>query len=77
SKLENKIIKFKVKTGANGKVFGSISTKQISEELSKMGYDIDKKKISSKEEVNTLGTHIVTITLHKKVVFNINVVLES
>ena len=33
SKLENKIIKFKVKTGANGKVFGSISTKQISEEL--------------------------------------------
>ena len=77
SKLENKIIKFKVKTGANGKVFGSISTKQISEELSKMGYDIDKKKISSNEEVNTRGTHIVTITLHKKVVFNINVVLES
>ena len=77
AKLENKVIKFKVKTGESGKVFGSISTKQISEELSKMGYDIDKKKISTFEEVNTLGTHIVKVTLHKKVVFNINVLLES
>ena len=77
NKLENKNIIFKVKTGANGKVFGSISTKQISEELNKMGYDIDKKKIIVKEEINTLGTHIITINLHKKVSFNINVVLED
>ncbi len=76
-KLENKVIKFKVKSGANGKVFGSISTKQISEELTKLGFDIDKKKIQINEEVNTLGTHIVTINLHKKVSFNINVVLEN
>ena len=77
NKLENKNIKFKVKTGTSGKVFGSISTKQISEELTKMGYDINKKKIVTNEEINTLGTHIVTINLHKKVSFNINVVLED
>ena len=77
NKLNDKIIKFKVKTGANGKVFGSISTKQISDKLKEMGYDIDKKKISVKEEINTLGTHIVTVSLHKKVVFNINIVLED
>ena len=76
-KLENKNIKFKVKTGDNDKVFGSISSKQISEELSKMGFEIDKKKISINGEINSLGTHIVTITLHKKVSFNINIILEK
>ena len=77
SKLENKVIKFKVKTGSNGRVFGSISSKQISEELTKLGYDIDKKKIVILEDINSLGTHIVKINLHKKVSFNINIVLES
>ncbi len=77
SKLEGKTLKFKVKTGSGDKVFGSISTKQISEELTKMGYDIDKKKLELTSEVNTLGTHIVKVNLHKKVVFNINVILEK
>lgn len=76
-KLENKNIKFKVKTGEMDRVFGSISTKQISEELSKIGYDIDKKKIEVENDVNTLGTHKVKVNLHKKVSFYINVVLEK
>ena len=76
-KLENKNIKFKVKTGEKDKVFGSISSKQISEELSKIGFDIDKKKIQINNDINSLGTHIVTINLHKRVVFNINVILEK
>jgi large subunit ribosomal protein L9 len=77
SKLEGKVITFKVKTGNNDKVFGSISSKQISEELSKMGFDIDKKKIDIQSDINTLGYHDVKITLHKKVVFNIRVHLEK
>lgn len=77
NKLEGKVLKFKVKTGTNGKVFGSISTKQISENLSKLGYNIDKKKINLNSDLNVLGTHVVEIVLHKKVKFNINVVLED
>ncbi len=77
SKLENKNVTFKVKTGSGDKVFGSISTKQISEELSKLGYEIDKKKIEIDGEVNTLGTHKVKINLHKKVSFYINVILNK
>lgn len=76
-KLEGKNIKFKVKTGEKDKVFGSISSKQISEELTKIGFDIDKKKIQINNDINSLGTHIVTINLHKKVVFDINVILEK
>lgn len=72
--LENKVIKFKVKTGKEDKVFGSISTKQISDELKKLGYDIDKKKIKSKE-LSTLGFHNIKINLHKEVESNLRIQL--
>ena len=75
NKLEKDTLEFLVKTGNDGKVFGSISSKQISEELKKKGYNIDKKLID-RENLNTLGTHIVTINLHKKVVAHLNVVLK-
>ena len=42
--LENKKISFTVKSGKDGKIFGTISSKQISDELKKMGYNIDKKQ---------------------------------
>ena len=65
------------------KVVGSVidvtCTKElyISEELSKMGYDIDKKKIMIDDEINSLGTHIVTINLHKQVSFGMDIVLTK
>lgn len=71
--LEKTNITFKVKTGKDGKVFGSISSKQISEELSKKGYKIDKKKINIKDQINTLGTTLVDINLHSKVVASLKV----
>ena len=76
-KLTDKDISFKVKTGVQDKVFGTISTKQISDELKKMGYNIDKKCIHTNSSIDCLGTHRVTIELHKKVNFNINVVLKK
>ena len=75
NKLKDKEITFKVKTGNNDKVFGTITAKQISEELAKMGYDIDKKKVKIDGEINTLGYHNVTIALHKRVTFEVKVVL--
>ena len=47
----------------------------VSNKLTKMGYDIDKKKIKIDTDINSLGTHLVTVTLHKKVVFELKVVL--
>lgn len=76
-KLENKNLEFKVKTGKEDQVFGTISTKQISDKLKEMGFDIDKKKISSKTNIDTLGTHIVDIELHKKVKFTANIILKK
>ena len=73
-KLSKITLKFTVKSN-NGKVFGSISTKQIQEELLKHKINIDKKKIKTKESLSTLGTHIVIINLHKKVVAELKVQL--
>ena len=75
--LENKDIHFKVKVGKMDKVFGNISTKQISEELKRIGYTIDKKCIKPDTNLDSLGTHKVYIVLHKKVNFYINVVLDK
>ena len=74
-KLENKDIKFVVKTGSQDRVFGNVSTKQISDELKKLGFNIDKKSIKTNSNIDVLGQHKVLIELHKKVSFFINVIL--
>jgi len=76
-KLEDKDIRFKVKTGEQDRVFGNISTKQISDELKRKGFNIDKKCIKTSNNIDTLGVHKVLIELHKKVSFFINVVLDK
>lgn len=75
--LEKKQIVFQVKTGKEDKVFGVISTKQISDELKKMGFSIDKKCIKLDHPIDSLGTHEVIIELHKRVIFPLKVVLKK
>lgn len=75
SKLEKEKISFEVKAGNDGKVFGSISSKQICEKLSSLGYDIDKKKIMISDSLSNLGVTIVDVELYKKVVAKVSVEL--
>lgn len=71
--LENKTLEFKVKTGKDDQVFGTISSKQISDKLKEMGYKIDKKCIKTDIPISSLGTTIVDVELHKKVKFKLNI----
>lgn len=73
--LKDKNIVFKVKVGEKDKVFGTISNKQIADKLKEMGYKIDKKCIKCDTSISCLGVTKVTISLHKKVKFDINVEL--
>lgn len=75
--LEKKQLSFQVKTGAQDKVFGVVSTKQISDELKRMGYNIDKKCIKLDHALDTLGVHDVNIELHKRVKFVLKVILKK
>lgn len=76
-KLENMTLNFRVNTGKNGQVFGQISTKQISDELKKKGFDIDKRKIKLDVPINTLGTTNVKVLLHKKVEATLKIHLQK
>lgn len=74
-KIEKLTIEFKVSSN-QGKVFGSISSKQIAEELAKKGIKINKKNIEA-NDLNTLGVHEVTVQLHKKVAAKLSVALKE
>ena len=75
NKLNDNIIEFKVKTGKDDRVFGTVSSKQISDKINELGYDIDKKCILIDTPLSSLGTYKVKIKLHNKVEFNINIKL--
>ena len=76
NELEKKEIVFNVKSGKDGRIFGTISTKQISEKLNELNYKVDKKQINIDVPLNVLGTHYVKINLYKKVECNLKVVLK-
>ena len=67
TKLEDITLKIEVKVGEQGKIFGSVSTKQLEEELTKLGFNISKKQIILNVPLSSLGAHIVNIELHKEV----------
>jgi len=76
-KMEKEELVFMVKTGNNDQVFGSISSKQIKDELEKKGYNIDKKQVVFDHTVASLGYHDVKITLYKEIFAKIKVKLEK
>ena len=68
------MLKIKVKSGENGKIFGGVTSKEISENLkAQYNFDIDKKKIELKETIKTLGGFVVTIKLYEGVVASLKI----
>ena len=65
AKLQGTGVTVKVKCGENGKLFGAVTAKEISESLAAMGYDIDKKKIVLKEPVKLIGRYEIEIKLYQ------------
>ena len=76
NKIEKLKISFKVKTGERDKVFGSISPKQIVEELKSKGYNIDKKQIVI-DGCASLGYHYINIELYKDIIAKVRIKLEK
>ena len=68
-KLKGILLKVRVKAGENGKIFGGVTAKEISDELkNQYKIEIDKKKIDLKETVKTLGSLSVNIKLYEGVI---------
>lgn len=76
-KLAKLELTFKVKTGEQDRVFGSVSSKQIKEELEKKSIIIDKKQIELDSGLSTLGYHNVNVLLYKDIIGVVKVKLEK
>ena len=77
-KIENKNLIMKAKLGENGKLFGTVTNKEIAEELKKQeGINIEKKKIIIQNPIKMLGQREVKIKLHPKVSATLNITIQE
>ena len=66
-KMDKCEVTVSIKCGENGKVFGCVTSKEISSKLEELGFDVDKKKILLKDPIKTVGQYPVEIRLMEKV----------
>ena len=72
------MLKIKVKAGENGKIFGGVTAKEISENLiSQYNFDIDKKKIELKETIKILGSFNVSVKLFEGITASLRIEVIS
>ena len=77
-RLEAGKVEVAIKVGEGGKVFGSVSNKEIAAEVKKqLGLEIDKKKVQLKDALKTLGTHKVPVKLHPEVTAEVTVEVKE
>lgn len=71
-------LKMTVRAGEQGKLFGSVTSKEISEALKKQyGINVDKKKIELAEPLRTLGVHSVPVRVYPELVVSIKIHLSA
>ena len=76
--IETKSVELTIKAGEGGRVFGSVSTKEIAAAAKEqLGYDLDKKKMQLKEPIKNTGTYMVPIRLHPKVTAELKVIVKG
>ena len=76
AKIEKIFIEFKEKQGVGGKLFGSVTEKEISKKLNqKLNIDINKKKITLKDPIKNVGTYTAEIKLYEGVVAKLKIVV--
>ncbi len=76
-KIEGISVKLKIKCGENGRTFGSVTSKEISDELSKLGIQLDKKKIDLKDAIKTTGAFSVVAKIYPEISAKFTVVVEA
>ena len=70
--LEALTIKIGTKAGENGKIFGAVTSNQLAEIFKNNNFDVDRRRISFKGEIKTIGEYEATIDLHREVKATVN-----
>ncbi|MEG1535434.1 MAG: 50S ribosomal protein L9 [Clostridia bacterium] len=77
SQLNGKKIEVAIKCGESGKLFGAVTSKEIAESFSKMGYEIDKKQIVCKENIKLAGAYDIEVKLYPNVSCVVKVIVKG
>ena len=78
AKLEGLQVTVKIKAGEGGKLFGSVSSKEIAEAAKEqLGLDIDKKKLVLQNQIKAIGTTSVAVKLHPQVTGELKVIVQE
>ncbi len=76
-KLSGISLSFEVQTGKEDKLFGSVTTKDIAEQLAAKGFEVDRRKIQLAQSIKELGTFSVLVKLHREIVSKISVTVQK
>lgn len=73
-KIEKDVLKFAIKTGENGKLFGSVTEKDIAEKIKeKYLLEINKKKIILKDHIKLIGNYEVSIKVYEGIIAKVKI----
>lgn len=76
-KIEKTEVELSLRVGKGGKVFGSVSSKDIASKLQAADFDIDRRRVLLEEPIKKIGTHFVSVKLHPEVKAQLKVVIEK
>ncbi len=77
-KLESVSVKLQSKAGVDGRLYGSVTSLEIAEQLEKQhGIKVDKRKIQLNEPLKTFGVHTIPVKLYTEIMGKINVVISD
>lgn len=76
-KINGSTVKVNVKCGESGKLFGSVTTKEISQAFADIGYDVDRKCILLKEPIKNIGRTMIDVKLYHEMTARVNLVVEA
>jgi large subunit ribosomal protein L9 len=72
-RLEQLRLRIEAQVGEEGRLFGSVTSAQIAEELARQGIEVDRRKIELADPIKEAGEHRVPVRLHREVVANVTV----
>ena len=73
--LNGKSVNLKIKCGENGKIFGSVTTKEIADAINELGFNVDKKKILLKDAIKNIGEYTVDVKFLPEVLAKVKVIV--
>ena len=74
--IEGQTVTITASKGSQGKMYGSITNKEIAEELNKLGYAVDKKQVVLKDPIRVTGSYQVTVKMYAEISSVITVTVE-